>query len=124
MLPVEKKKTSNVMTICLPYDIENIYAFVCARYGNITYKELMNMGYEEFSAKLNSIPKSEPLYEIFKSRVVDINKIKDKEERKYWQELKQVNKIPDIYKSNKEINNEIINITKHNGGINNGKRIK
>lgn len=124
MLPVEKKKTSNVMTICLPYDMENIYAFMCTRYGNITYKELMNMGYEEFNAKLNSIPKSEPLYEIFKSRVVDINKIKDKEERKYWQELKQINKIPDIYKSNKEINNEIINITKHNGGINNGKRIK
>jgi hypothetical protein len=119
---VEKKKTSNIMSICLPYDIENIYAFMCTRYGNITYKELMNMGLDEFNAKLNSIPKSEPLYDIFKSRVVDINKIKDKEERKYWQELKQVNRIPDIYKTNKEINNEIKNMTKHNGGINNGKR--
>lgn len=121
--PVERKKTNNIMSICLPYDIESIYAFMCTRYGNITYKDLINMGIEEFNAKLNSIPKSEPIYDIFKSRVVDINKIKDKEERKYWQELKQVNRIPDIYKTNKEINNEIRNITRHNGGIKNGNKL-
>ena len=107
--------------ICLPYDMKQIYAFFCSRYGNISYSELMNMGYEEFSAKLSSIPESEPIYKIFQSRVIDISKIKDKEERKYWQELKQVNRIPDIYKTNKEINNEIRNITKHSGGIKNGK---
>lgn len=63
----------------------------------------MNMGYEEFSAKLGSIPEKEPLYTIIKSRSIDTTKIKDKEEKKYWNELKRVNKIPDIYLSNKEV---------------------
>lgn len=65
------------------------------------------MGYEEFSAKLNSIPKGEPLYEIIKSRVIKLESIKDKEERKYWRDLKRANKIPDIYKSNEMVLNDI-----------------
>lgn len=71
------------------------------------------MGYEEFSAKLNSIPKDEPLYEIIKSRAIKLESIKDKEERKYWRDLKHANKIPDIYKSNDMVLSEIK--TKLNG---------
>ena len=95
------------MVICLPYDLLNIYAFFCSRYGNITYKDFLKMGYEEFSAKLNSIPKDEPLFEIIKSRVIKLDSIKDKEERKYWRELKNANRIPDIYKSNEMVLGEI-----------------
>lgn len=65
------------------------------------------MGYEEFSFKLNSIPKDEPLYEIIKSRVIETSKIKDKDEKKYWQELKRTNKIPDIYKSDNMIYSDL-----------------
>ena len=118
-----EQKKSNTMSICLPYDMNNIYAFFCARYGNIKYNDLLEMGYEEFIAKLNSIPSNEPLYDIIKSRVIDLKKIKDKEERKYWNELKRVNKIPDIYKSVNELDDEIKNMVK-NGGLNNGKRFK
>lgn len=57
--------------------------------------------------KLNSIPEDEPLFKIIKSRVIDINKIKDKEEKKYWRELKRINAIPDIYKSSNELNIEL-----------------
>lgn len=71
------------------------------------------MGYEEFSAKINSIPKSEPLYDIIKSRVIKLESIKDKEERKYWRDLKNANRIPDIYKSNDMVLNEMK--TKLNG---------
>lgn len=112
--------TSNTMIVCIPYDIDSIYAFMCSRYGNINYKDLMNMGYEEFTAKLSSIPEYEPLFKIFKSRIIDPSKIKDKEERKYWNELKRVNKIPDIYKTIDEIHIELKNQTRKNGGIKNG----
>lgn len=126
-IPVENSddKPSGKMTICIPYDINNIYAFFCSRYGVQKYDDLINMGYEEFIAKINSIPKDEPLYDIIKSRVIDVSKIKDKEERKYWQDLKQINAIPDIYMSIEDINKDIINKVKgNNGGILNGKRIK
>lgn len=65
--------------------------------------------------KLNSIPESEPLYKIIKSRTIEINKIKDKEERKYWQELKKINKIPDIYKPLEEIHSLINKQLKERG---------
>lgn len=62
--------------------------------------------------KLNSIPESEPFYNVIKSRVVNLAKIKDKDERKYWRELKRDNAIPDIYLGIKEINEKIKNEVK------------
>lgn len=67
----------------------------------------MKLGSEEFGIKLKSIPESEPLYKIIKSRTINIGSIKDKDERKYWRELKRINKIPDIYLSNEEIEQEL-----------------
>ena len=78
--PVEGKqsKSSNKTVICYAYesDLEQMYAFYCARYKDIKYDDFMKLGFEEFSMKLASIPKSEPLYEIIKS-IVDVvfNKI-------------------------------------------------
>lgn len=95
-----------------------MYDFYCARYKDIKYEEFLKMGYEEFSIKLKSIPKEEPLYEIIKSRTINVGKIKDKEERKYWRELKRINAIPDIYISNEELDKRMKDNLKNNfGGI-------
>ena len=67
--------------------------------------------------KLNSIPESEPLYNIIKSRVINPAKIKDKEERRYWRKQKQINKIPDIYLSNEELDLNLKEMFKKTGGI-------
>ena len=80
----------------------------------------MKLGIEEFNIKLNSIPETEPLHKIIKSRVINLSKIKDKEERKYWRELKRENAIPDIYLSQKEIDTKIKEEVK-NGGIKNAR---
>lgn len=82
------------------------------------YEEFLNLGYEEFSIKLESIPESEPLYTIIKSRSINLAKIKDKEERKYWRELKRINAIPDIYISNEELDQRLKdNLRSNVGGI-------
>lgn len=47
--------------------------------------------------KIGSIPESEPLYKIIQSRTIKLNDLKDKYERKYWQRMKQANKIPEEY---------------------------
>lgn len=65
--------------------------------------------------KLNSIPESEPYYKVIKSRTIEINKIKDKEERKYWQELKRINKIPEIYLPIEELDRDLKNKVKKEG---------
>lgn len=80
----------------------------------------MKLGYEEFKMKLNSIPESEPYYKVIKSRTIEVNKIKDKEERKYWQELKRINKIPDIYLPIEEIERDLKEKVKERG-INNAR---
>lgn len=63
----------------------------------------MKIKISEFKRKIGSIPESEPLYKIIQSRVIDTTAIKNKEERRYWQKLKNANKIPDAYLSNDEI---------------------
>lgn len=84
----------------------------------MSYSEFLDLGINEVRIKLMSIPESEPLYTIIKSRTINTSKIKDKEERKYWQELKNINKIPDIYLPKDEVDR---NLKQKIGGIKNGK---
>lgn len=59
------------------------------------------------------------MYDIIKSRTISLSKIKDKEERKYWRELKRINKIPPIYLSTEEIYQDLkenLKETKQLGG--------
>lgn len=96
----------------MPYDINNIYPFWCARYTDMSFEEFMKIKKSEFVRKIESIPENEPLYKIVQSRVIDIGKIKNKEERKYWQELKRINRIPDIYLSSEELDNNLKKMVK------------
>ena len=117
----EKKKKVNNTYICFGYneDLYQIYDFYCARYRDMKYSEFLDLGITELQMKLMSIPEDEPLFNIIRSRTIKISKIKDKEERKYWQELKNINKIPDIYLSKDELDRKL---NEKLGGIKNGKR--
>ncbi len=119
-------KNTNKTIFCFAYqeDLDQAYAFYCSRYENISYEEFMQLGLFEFKKKLESIPKGEPLYDIIKSRTINVASIKDKEERKYWRELKRINQIPQIFIPTKEIFDNLkgrLKETKQLGG-NNGKR--
>ena len=116
----DKKPIEHKTIICFAYnkDLIQVYDFYCARYQNIPYNEFLKLGINEVMMKMESIPENEPLYTILKSRVVNLAKIKDKNERKHWRELKEINKIPDIYLPNEELD---INMNNKLGGLN-GKR--
>lgn len=116
----DNKPIEHKTIICFAYnkDLIQVYDFYCARYQNISYNEFLKLGISEVMMKMESIPESEPLYTILKSRVVNVAKIKDKNERKHWRELKEINKIPDIYLPNEELD---INMNNKLGGLN-GKR--
>ena len=116
----DNKPIEHKTIICFAYDKDliQVYDFYCARYKNISYNEFLKLGINEVMMKMESIPESEPLYTILKSRVINLAKIKDKNERKHWRELKEINKIPDIYLPNEELD---INMNNKLGGLN-GKR--
>lgn len=95
-----------------PHDLDQAYAFYCARYENITFKEFLGLPLSDFLRKFRSIPESEPLYTIIKSRIIDTSKIKDKNEKKYWNELKRKNRIPSEYLSVNEILSDLSRFTK------------
>ena len=82
----------------------------------MTFKEFLNMGITEFTRKF-SIPENEPLYKIIKSRTIDLGTIKDKNEKKYWRDLKRINAIPDDYLSSEEIMVDLTKFTKEKKGI-------
>ena len=48
---------------------------------------------------------------------IDLSQIKDKEERKYWRELKKINEIPDIYKPLEELDKNMQKNFKNVRGI-------
>jgi hypothetical protein len=116
-----KKHSTNETILCYGYeeDLDQVYDFYCARYENISFNEFLNIGITEMQRKLKSIPENEPLFTILKSRVINPGKIKDKNERKYWVELKERNRIPDIYIPNQELD---FKLNQKLGGIKDGKR--
>ena len=77
----------------------------------------MQLGFFEVKKKMASIPESEPLYKIIKSRTINLATIKDKEERKYWQELKKINEIPQIYLPIAEIDKKLNDFVNRKKGI-------
>lgn len=101
----------------MPYDLDDIYAFWCSNYSDITYEEFLHIRLSEFNRKMKRIPESEPLYKIVQSRVINIAKIKDKEQKKYWRDLRRINKIPSEYLSNEEIIQELKEGLKNIGGL-------
>lgn len=108
----KSKKSRRYFCFAYPSDLDNAYAFYCARYENISFKEFLNLGITDFMRKFQSIPKDEPLFDIIKSRTINTAKIKDKEERKYWNRLKRANAIPSEYMSIEEIMSSLEEFTK------------
>lgn len=78
----------------------------------MTMKEFRGLPLSDFIRKFKSIPENEPLFTIIKARTIDTSKIKDKQEKKYWNELKRINKIPSEYLSVDEILNDLSKFAK------------
>lgn len=109
----KEQKRAKEVQFCFSYwkDLDEAYAFYCSRYEDISFDEFMKLPLSEFNRKIASIPEGEPLHKIMQSRAINLNKIKDKEQRKYWAELKRQNKIPYAYYNSNST--QIINL----GGI-------
>lgn len=115
----QRQKKTNKTIFCWAYqeDLDQAYAFYCSRYENISYEEFMQLGFFETKKKIFSIPENEPLYKIIKSRTIAISKIKNKDEKRYWEELKQINEIPKVYLPIQEIDARLHEFIKQKKGL-------
>lgn len=105
-----------IFSLSYPSDLDEAYAFYCARYDNISYEDFMQLGYFEFKKKIGSIPDDEPLAHRIKSRVISLGKIKNKEERDYWREQRRMYEIPQVYLPIEDIDARLENYIKERGG--------
>lgn len=113
--PVKKKKqTKTYFCFAYPHDLDQAYAFYCSRYKDITFDEFLHLGLSDFLRKFNSIPETEPLFTIIKSRTINTSKIKDEEEKRYWNNLKKINAIPKEYIPTRELMINLKNFVKEN----------
>lgn len=77
----------------------------------MTFEEFLGLGITDFMRKFGSVPESEPLYTRIKARTINLAKIKDKEERRYWRDLKRIYAIPSEYISTREILEDLKSFT-------------
>lgn len=103
----QSKISKTIFSWAYQEDLDTAYAFYCSRYENISYEEFMQLGFFEAKKKIFNIPENEPLYKIIKSRTINLAKIKNKEEKEYWREMKRINEIPQVYLPIKEINKRL-----------------
>ena len=113
------KNNDTIISFAYENDLIQIYDFYCARYENISWEQFMGLGINELRKKMQSIPENEPLHTIIKSRTINLTKIKNKDERKYWREMKEINKIPDIYIPSQELDKTLESKL---GGLRNGNK--
>lgn len=91
------------------YDDDYIYAAFMDQY-NIDLQDIENLHWWKFKAMFNSLKEDIKIVKIMEYRSIDLSKIKDKEQKSYYKQMKQLYKLPDdISNSEKEKLREIEN---------------
>lgn len=82
------------------YDDEYIYSAFLQQYG-IDLQDIKYLHWWKFKAMFNSLTDDTKIVEIMGYRAIDLNSIKDKEEKKRYKRLKNIYRLPDM-RSEKE----------------------
>lgn len=87
------KKSSKIQKQIYSFDTDDeyIYAAFLSQY-NVDLQET-SLHWWEFKALFNSLSEDNKICEIMKFRCMDLNKIKDKEEKAYYKEMQELYKI-------------------------------
>lgn len=75
------------------YDDEYIYSAFLSQY-NIDLQDVEYLHWWKFKAMFKGLSESNKIVEIMKYRAIDLNSIKDKEERKFYKKMKDIYSLP------------------------------
>jgi len=89
------KKTSSKQIYDYNFDNELIYSAFKNQYG-IDLQDIKYLHWWKFKAMFEGLRDDNQIVKIMGYRAMDISKIKDKEERKYYKKLQQLYELPDM----------------------------
>lgn len=108
-------KSTNVYSF--NYDDDYIYSAFLDQY-NIDLQDIDYLHWWKFKAMFKALKEDNEIVKIMGYRAMDINKIKDKEEKAYYNKMKELYKIPsNISKDEKEKLSEIEEILLNGGDL-------
>lgn len=110
-----KGKGKNANIYSFDYDDEYIYSAFRDQYG-IDLQDIEYLHWWKFKAMFKGLKEDNEIVKIMGYRAVDLNKIKDKEQKSYYQKMQNLYKIPDTVNKNEKQKLEEINKTLLNGG--------
>lgn len=105
-----KGKSSNEILYDFEYDDEYIYSAFLKEY-NIDLQDIEYLHWWKFKALFNSLSKNNKIVEIMGYRAVNLADIKDKEQKKYYKEMKKLYSIPkkhEITQLEKDLNQVLL----------------
>ncbi len=89
------------------YDAEYIYSAFLSQY-KVDLQDIEYLHWWKFKAMFKGLSESNKIVEIMKYRSIDLNSIKDKEERKFYKKMKDTYKLPEqVNKADEEKINAI-----------------
>lgn len=88
-----KGKGNNKQIYSYEYDAELIYSAFMSQYG-IDLQDIKYLHWFKFKALFKGLKEDNEICKAMKYRSMDLNTIKDKEERKYYKKMKELYKIP------------------------------
>ncbi|CAM3017706.1 bacteriophage Gp15 family protein [Hathewaya histolytica] len=99
------------------YDDDYIYSAFLDQYG-VDLQDMEYLHWWKFKAMFKSLKEDNELVKIMGYRVIDLGKIKDKEQKNYYKKMKELYKIPtNISKNEKEKLNKIEEILLNGGDL-------
>lgn len=97
------------------HDDDYIYAAFLDQY-NIDLQDIEHLHWWKFKAMLNSLKEDIKIVKIMEYRSIDLSKIKDKEQKAFYKEMKELYKLPDNISNSEKEKLKEIEKTLLNGG--------
>ena len=108
-------KGKSVQIYSYDYDDDYIYSAFLDQY-DIDLQDIDYLHWWKFKAMFNGLKKDNKIVEIMEYRTINLSKIKDKEQKAYYEKMQKLYEIP-ISKNEKDKINEINNILLNGGDI-------
>lgn len=91
---VKSKSSSNIKAYSFEYDADYIYSAFLSQYS-IDLQDIGYLHWWKFKAMFKSLKEDNEIVKIMGYRSMDLNKIEDKSQRKFYKEMKELYKLPE-----------------------------